>query len=169
LLGSIGVVGYGFFGARCGPRVVGIGTGECALFDSTGVCPFKSESGTNVGGCRRTLFGAGNDSRDGVGEDVITDCSGQRPAGTGAKVGVRMLPDPAGTGAKVGGRMLPGLLAGLKVGVVTGDGKRPAGTGGRVGKITGDGVGPLVGLFVGITGNGVGLSDGGDGIGGSGV
>jgi len=63
---------------------------------------------------------------------------------------------PIEIGATVGGR------AGLKVGSTTGDGKRPAGTGGRVGEKTGNGVGLFVGLFVG---DGVGRIDGGGGTG----
>ena len=63
----------------------------------------------------------------------------------------------------VGGR------TGRGVGSTTGDGKRPAGIGGRVGETTGKGVGLFVGLLVGITGDGVGLIDGGGGTGANGV
>ena len=45
-------------------------------------------------------------------------------------------------------------ITGLNVGVVTGDGKRPAGIGGKVGVTTGDGVGFLDGFFVGGRGFG---------------
>ena len=62
-----------------------------------------------------------------------------------------------------------GACAGFRVGSTTGDGKRPAGIGGRVGRLTGFCVGVIVGLLVGTAGAGVGFIVGGGGTGGSGA